>query len=324
MISSNRIFLIMLTGFSSLLSISTIAAPEEEIATDYFYLGAKTGISYSPNQCKDSCDTESPMFSLFAGYNIGTHGAIEIETTHLFVKSDSTNTTQSSIDLYSLKYKKDFNINKNILYVQGGAGYWQQDLNSPTGSSSSYSISPLIGFGYERMLPKTRLKLRVGYEYIDSIGGKETDEHLAFIGISYQFDNCSACNNHPPLDVTPAPLPLPVVVTEIKPSPVIEVCFSESSSDLSDYYKNQMDAFYDTLNSQAHIRVDGFADKHGSIEYNKKLVRNRINSIIDYLKSRTSSGEQKRLSFETVDVSNVDIRHDSDALNRCAEIILIQ
>ena len=67
----------------------------------------------------------------------------------------------------------------------------------------------------------------------------------------------------------------------------------------------------------------GYADKHGSLEHNTKLVNKRNKNIIKYIKSlMTSNG--KNIHIETTNTSNTNPIYVSDESNRLVKIMVIR
>lgn len=311
--------------------VSTMSELKLEATKDYDYtgfsLGSKAGVSVSSTQCSGTeCGSfNSPYYSILMGYLFNEWGGVQLEYSTILDKSSNITNTQSSLLMYGVNYIKPFYFDNHHLFFTAGVKSWQQQLTSLNGSRQVNSISPSVGFGYGYDIPNTNLSVNLGYEFINAIGGTKTNEHIYGLGFKYKF-------NAPQVKAvqTTAPKIIKIVEKHIKPEIIVKekpfptnisICFESDSASLNRYNKHKLNSLYKSLDVYKHIKVVGFADRHGSPDYNVNLVQSRIDTIIDYLKSEVMKGDTL-IEFSAVNASNINLVYSDDKRNRCAELLI--
>lgn len=309
--------------------VSSINELKLEATKDYDYtgfsLGSKAGVSVSSTQCSECGSLSSPYYSLTMGYLFNEWGGIQLEYANILDKNSNITNSQGSVAIYGVNYIKPFYFGAHHLYFTGGIKSWQKNLTSKRGSHQTNSLSPSVGIGYGYNIPNTNLSVNLGYEFISSIGGKETNENIFGLGLEYKF-------NSPQVKAvqTTAPKIIKIVEKHIKPEIIVKekpfptnisICFESDSASLNRYNKHKLNSLYKSLDVYKHIKVVGFADRHGSLDYNVNLVQSRIDTIIDYLKSEVMKGDTL-IEFSAVNASNINLVYSDDKRNRCAELLI--
>ncbi|MGX9523140.1 OmpA family protein [Vibrio mediterranei] len=290
-----------------------------------FYLGFKGGYSVSSNQCIDkNCENSSPYFATLAGYNFGKWGSAEIEYGDILSKNDNYISKDSSISYYALKYKNGYDFGNNSIFANAGLALWEQNFTSvDSGSRHIYDVSSLVGFGYERKMPSNNLRFRLGYDYINGVGGKKTNENLFSISVVYDFKSHDTyignSKHYSYINTRNENRRNAVDDFKITSS---KVCFDFDSSKFSDYYGKILESFYKEIPKNTSLQMIGFADRRGTVDYNFKLVNRRNKSVEDYL-IKLDSKEGKIKEIRKINNSNIDIRYTKSELNRCTELFIL-
>ncbi|EJG0043428.1 outer membrane beta-barrel protein [Shewanella algae] len=310
--------------------VSTMSESTFEPIKNYdyagFYLGSKAGVSVSSTQCSGTeCSSfNSPYYSILMGYLFNEWGGVQLEHSTILDKSSNITNTQSSLLMYGVNYIKPFYFDNHHLFFTAGVKSWQQQLTSLNGSRQVNSISPSVGLGYGYDIPNTNLSVNLGYEFINAIGGTKTNEHIYGLGFKYKF-------NAPQVKIVQPKTPKiiivekkikPEIIVKDKPFPTnVSICFESDSASLNRYTKHKLNSLYKALDVYQHIKVVGFADRHGSLDYNINLVQSRIDTIIEYLKSEAMKGDSL-IEFSAVNASNINLVYSDDKRNRCAELLI--
>ncbi len=194
----------------------------------------------------------------------------------------------------AIRYDAYFN-NTTSLYFRGGVGYWMMDSQINTQISNSESgFYPLgeVGFNYQAT---PHVYLNLGYKYSHQLGNHsvgEFDTHSVLAGVTYHFKGKHV---NEPLkeqaisqqnEFVPS-LEHPVVPLEL----VLQgghFAFDSSRVIESDKLKQQLEQTAMQLqeNADIHIEVTGHTDSMGSIEYNRKLSKQRADAVAALLIER--------------------------------------
>lgn len=336
------------------------SVPTEDASDSFFstpeggYFSAKTGMAFITDNCakKETCDDSAQVYGANFGYNFGKWGGFELglgsmaptRTTHLSNFQD-----ESHMNFYNLHYVKGFGGRTHQLLLKVGALSWVNESSGLNSALRTWGTSATAGIAYQYRLDEYPLGIQVGYDYVNQFGGKNTNGHLVTLGLTYFFsqpvryipkEKLAAPNLVQPGAIS-TPVATPIFVQSesmardnlVQPkqlqdaplgsSPVIKVCFENDSSELDDFNKNVLETLYEHLPKYSRLNIIGFADSNGSVEYNKNLVQQRVDSIQGYLKELATGKDKKLLNIDTINTSNVAPRHSKHSMNRCSEIIIV-
>ncbi|CAH7259381.1 Outer membrane protein A precursor [Vibrio chagasii] len=306
------------------------------LESPHFYLGGRLGWGHFQGACDSSsgaCNNDTFGGGIYAGYQLNDWFALEGGVTD-YGKPDARYAGgRVSADTYGaeLSAKLSYRLSSEwALFSRIGAAY--QDIEKQSdwdGKQTSQDWNTLAAVGVDYRLTQ-RWSLRGEYQFIDGIGdGKvlQSDLHFTSLGLTYHFGQ-----ENPSVVVAPvSPLESESELTPVPPmesEPVTEkvsidtvAFFDFDSSEL--IYNADLEALAVKLteHSQGQIRIMGYTDSVGSLEYNQHLSEQRAQAAAEYFKRMGVA--ETRLIVEGKDESSPVASNDTKegrAQNRRVEM----
>ncbi|MEH0689921.1 OmpA family protein [Vibrio cholerae] len=272
-------------------------------------LGVMAGWDWGSSICGSDtmqCDDDNFVHSLSVGWQWNHEFKIEAEYLYFWPKNSNSGNSQNGNTIYD--YGSIQGVATSITYhdklsqhwgymLKGGAYFWENkftgNFTNETVSSSTTGISPLLGIGLTYDF-EPNWRAHMEYRYIDAVGGVKSDANIVGLGITYRFGNQSEVIKELESSIA---YPRQTNIyhyyapeqKETKPAVVktnkTEIFFDFDSSELSDFDKQRLANFVDTIadSSDEEILLIGHTDSSGNMVYNEKLSHRRAREIKDYL-----------------------------------------
>lgn len=305
----NKLLFVMIS-FSILLSNNVNASTEgnvvreslfegENTSSNYFYLGAKTGLSVYQDGCnKDAIDCKDnvAMFGVYGGYQTTDWLSLEVGYASYGKPKAYYQHEKISADIHGLEIAAKIKgpLAKNVdLFSKFGAVYQSIDKRtSYSTDSKSKELSFLGSLGVDYYLSKN-WSITGEYQFIDGVGNqylRKADLHVFSFGVTYHFRNdvvdIQVKEEEPRvLDLLPnkAKRNLPRnAVNEFQSSSIFEF----NSSRLKDTKLLEPLAHQLNHESIGSIHITGHTDSVGSELYNLHLSERRANAVAQYFISK--------------------------------------